>query len=286
MNYDITSLWKSTSPRFVVVLDAECAYDHEAHGRYLAAERCTRADIADLHPRDRRHDPRATPRWPCRRITTLSWLVMTEAEDGLRPVRLETRSLPEQDEASILKSFFDDMEQLGSVQLVTWGGFHTDLPQILIAAMDAGLRLPASLAGLMTPWRRDASGHLDLCTEICGGATPAHLAEVAARLNIPAKLTCRPNLVSQLMEHGKWSSVRSVCEGDVLSCAALLMRRRHLSGGSTSVFEAMRRLTGFVVEHCDHRSYAADWRRYGEQLFHDVMTSETAKLDALAKNQN
>lgn len=55
-------------------------------------------------------------------------------------------------------------------------------------------------------------------------------------------------------------------------------------GASTSVFEAMRRLTGFVVEHCDHRSYAADWRRYGEQLFHDVMTSETAKLDALAEN--
>lgn len=286
MNHDITSLWKSTSPRFVVVLDAECAYDHEAHGRYLAAERCTPADLANLHSRDRRHDPRVTPRWPCRRITTLSWLVLTEADDGLRPVRMETRGLPEQDEAAILKSFFADLEQLGSVQLVTWGGFHTDLPQILMAAMDAGLRLPASLAALQSPWRRDGSGHLDLCTEMCGGAAPAHLAEVAARLNIPAKLTCRPDLVSRLMEQGKWSSVRSVCEGDVLTCAALLMRWRRLAGGSTSVLEAMRRLTRFVAEHCDHRSYAADWSRYGERFLHDVMTSETAKLDALAPAHN
>lgn len=282
MHHDLTLLWKSNTPRFVVVLDAELAYDHEAHARYQAAERFLAADAAHLSPRELRTDPRVTPRWPCKRITTLSWLVMTEAADGLRPVRLETRGLPEQDEAAVLKAFFADMEQLGRVQLVTWGGFHCDLPQILIGAIDSGLRLPASLAGLLSPWRRDASGHVDLCTEVCGGAAPAHLAEVAARLGIPAKLTCRPDLVSQLMLQGKWSAIRSVCEGDVLTTAAILMRWRHLTGGTVSVLEATRRLTSFVAEHCGHRSYAADWIRFGDRALHEIIAEETRKREVLA----
>ena len=158
----LPSSGKTTPPPSVVALDAEPAYDHEAHARYQASERFLPADAAHLSPRELRTDPRVTPRWPCHRITALSWLVMTEAEDGLRPVRLETRGLPEQDEAAVLKAFFTDMEQLGHVQLVTWGGFHSDLPQILIGAIDAGLRLPANLTGLLSPWRRDVSGHVDL----------------------------------------------------------------------------------------------------------------------------
>lgn len=281
MHYDLNSLWKSTSPRFVVVLDAELAYDHEAHARYQMAERFLPTDAAHLSPREMRTDPRVTPRWPCHQITTLSWLVMTEAEDGLRPVRLETRGLPEQDEAAALRAFFADMEHLGHVQIVTWGGFHTDLPQILTGAIDAGLRLPPSLMGLQSPWRRNASGHLDLCGEICGGAAPAHLAEIAARLGIPAKLTCRPDLVSRLMQQGKWAAVRSVCEGDVWTTAALLMRWRHLSGGTASVLEATRRLTGFVGEHCAHRSYAADWQKYGDDLLATAFAAEACKLETL-----
>lgn len=282
MHHDLNSLWKSTSPRFVVVLDAELAYDDEAHARYQMAERFLPVDAGHLSPRELRTDPRVTPRWPCHRITTLSWLVMTEAEDGLRPMRLETRGLPEQDEADALRAFFADMKHLGHVRIVTWGGFHADLPQIMIGAMDAGLRLPPSLTGLQSPWRRDASGHLDLCGEICGGAAPAHLAEIAARLGIPAKLTCRPDLVSRLMQQGKWSAVRSVCEGDVLTTAALLMRWRHLSGGTASVLQATRRLTGFVAEHCAHRSYAADWRRYGDDLLATAFAVEARKLETLA----
>jgi hypothetical protein len=282
MHHDLTSLWKSNTPRFVVVLDAELAYDHEAHARYQASERFLPADGAHLSPRELRIDPRVTPRWPCHRITTLSWLVMTEAEDGLRPVRLETRGLPEQDEAAALRAFFADMEQLGHVQIVTWGGFHNDLPQIMIGAMDAGLRLPSSLTGLQSPWRRSASGHLDLCGEICGGAAPVHLAEIAARLGIPAKLTCRPDLVSRAMEQGKWSAVRSVCEGDVLTTAAVHMRWRHLSGGTASVLEATRRLTGFVAEHCAHRSYGADWQKYGDDLLAQAFAAEADKLEILA----
>ena len=278
MHHDLTPLWKSDTPRFVVVLDAERAYDYEAHTRYQASERL-RPGQAEYLPS---HDPCVTPRWPLRRIAALSSLVMTDADDGLRPIRLETRSLPEQDEAAILAAFFADMDQLGSVQLATWGGFNSDLPQIVIGAMDAGLRLPSSLARLVTPWRRDASGHLDLCSEMCGGAVPAHLAEVAARFGIPAKVTCRPDLVSQLMQQGKWSAVRSVCEGDVLTTAALLMRWRALTGGTVSVLEATHRLASFIATHCGHRDYAANWQRYSEELVARAFAAEARKMEALA----
>ncbi len=39
----------------------------------------------------------------------------------------------------------------------------------------------------------------------------------------------------------------------------LLMRWRHLLGGSVSTLEATQRLTSFVSEHLSHRPYAADW---------------------------
>lgn len=282
MYLDPARIWKTDKPSYVVVLDAETRYDHAVHGRYLAAERCTPADLADLHPRDRRHDPRATPRWPCRQIVALSWLVLTDGDDGLRPVRMETRGCPETDEAGIVGAFLADMDRLQHVQLTTWGGFHADVPQILLAAAAAGLRLPTSLAGLHSPWRREASGHCDLMTEMCAGARPPHLAEVAAKIGVPAKLTCRPDLVSGLMDQGKWSSVKAVAEGDVLTTCMLLMRWRHLLGGTVSTLEAAQRLTRFVAEHCGHRPYAADWQKYGDDIVAAALASETQKLGAIA----
>lgn len=282
MHIDTTQLWKNSAPRFTVVLDAEVRYDHSAHARYQAAERFLPSDAAAFSPQQLRTDPRVSPRWPCHRIVALSWLVMTEAEDGLRPVRLETRGQPEHDEAAIIAAFLADMEHLGHIELVSWGGFSSDLPQILLGAMEAGLRLPPCFAGLQSPWRRGASGHVDLMSEVCGGASPAHLAEVAARLGLPVKLTCRPDLVSRLMDQGKWSSVKAVCEGDVLTTAAILMRWRHLSGGSASVLEATRRLTSFVAEHCAHRPYTADWIRHGDELLRVAFALEAGKLATLA----
>jgi len=278
MHIDPARIWKTDTPGYVVVLDAECRYDHQVHGRYLAAERCTPADIADLHPRERRHDPRATPRWPCQQIVALSWLVLTDGDDGLRPIRMETRGCPEQDEAGIVAAFLADMEQLGRVQLISWGGFHADVPQILLAAAAAGQKLPTSLTALHSPWRREASGHCDLMTEMCGGAKPAHLAEVAAKFGVPAKLTCRPDQVSLLMGQGKWSSVKAVAEGDVLTTTLLLMRWRHLLDGSVSTLGATKRLTTFVAEHCAHQPYAADWRRYGDDLLAAAFAAEARNL--------
>lgn len=282
MHIDPNSLWKTDQPRFVVVLDAEMAYDMAAHRRYQASERFDPTDAEQLSVREQRNDPRITPRWACQYITTLSWLVMIDGDDGLRPLRLETRGLPEHDEAAVLTAFLSDMEALGTVQLVTWGGFHADIPQMLMGAMAAGLRVPGRLKKLLSPWQRAASGHLDLLTEICGGANPVHLAEVAARLGIPAKLTCRPDLVSRLMERGKWADVRSVCEGDVLTTAAILMRWRHLAGGGMSALEGTQRLTTFVAEHCSHRTYAADWIRFGREAMREAFAIEALKMAVLA----
>ena len=118
-------------------------------------------------------------------------------------------------------------------------------------------------------------------SEMCGGAKSAHLAEVAAKLGVPAKITCRPDQVSKLMDQGKWSSVKAVAEGDVLSTLMLLMRWRHLLGGSVSALEATQRLTSFVSEHLSHRPYAADWERYGAEALRQAFTLEAAKAEEL-----
>jgi predicted PolB exonuclease-like 3'-5' exonuclease len=282
INADAARLFKSEHPRTVIVLDAEVRYDDEVHRRYQATERWQPEDVAALDRRHAQSDPRVTPRWACQQIVALSWLVMTECEDGLRPVRMRTVGKPEHAEAAIVQAFFADVAPFADVQLVSWNGFGSDLPRLLLAAATAGLRLPNCLVPLHAPWPRNSSAHLDLMTEMCGGAERVHLAEVAAKLGIPTKLSCRADLVSKLMEQGKWALVKAHVEGDVLTTGMVLMRWRHLVGGTASVLEATRRMTRFVAEHCRHRDYAADWARYGEQVLHDAMTSQTTKLEALA----
>lgn len=282
MHIDPVRLFKADTPNTIVILDAEVQYDHDVHRRYQASERWSPEDARGLDRREARGDPRITPRWACQRIVALSWLVMSQGDDGLRPVRMHTCGAPEQDEAGIVRTFFADMERLTAVQLVTWNGFGSDLPHLLLAAAATGLRLPTCLAKLHAPWPRGSGAHIDLMAEMCGGADRVHLAEIAAKLDIPVKLTCRPDLVSKLMEQGKWSSVKAVVEGDVLTTAMVLMRWRHLSGGSVSILEMTQRLASFVAGHCGHRAYATDWIRFGERMLHDVMVSETAKLNALA----
>lgn len=269
-------------PRTIVVIDTESQYDTQAHGRYLDAERFT-AEIHDgLNRREAREDPRIKPRWPCQRITTMSWLILHEGPDGLVPHRMETRGFPEQDECAILTAFFADMQQLGSVRLVSWGGFSADLPQLVIGAMAAGLPLPDCLKGLLSPWRREQAGHTDLMTEMCAGAARPHMAEVAARLGIPTKLTCRPDLVTWLMDRGKWSDVRAVCEGDVLTLTAILMLWMHLDGRGASPLEGMHRLSRFVADHLGHRSYAEHWAAFASAQLREAFARETGKLAILA----
>lgn len=282
MHIELPRLWKSDKPSFTVVLDCEVLYDEAAHARYRKAERFELKHALSMRARDAAKDPRVTPRWPCKRITTLSWLVMGDGDDGLRPLRLETLGRPEHDEAGILAGFLADMERLGDVRLVTWGGHHMDLPQMLLAISAAGLQLPKNLVGLAYPWRREASGHIDLASRVQGGADAVHLAEVAAALRIPAKLTCRPDLVSRLMLRGKWSSARSVCEGDVWTTSLLLMLWQHLAGDGVPRLEAVRRLTRYIAENCAHRPYAAEWIEFGEAELTAAFAAEEAKIAHLA----
>lgn len=278
MHMDPNRIFKAPSPNVFVVLDAETRNDHEVHERYLAVERVTDNDGPPLSGRIAASDPRIFPRWPCQQIRVLSWLVMTEAEDGLRPVRMETRGAPEHDEAGIVESFFNDMASYSAVTLVTYNGFGSDVPRLLLAAAAAGHRLPASLAKLHAPWPRGRDAHIDLMTEVCGGAERVHLAEIAAKLGIPAKTTCHPDRIHELMARGKWSSVKAVAEGDVLTTGLLLMRWRALLGGSTSSLEATQRMSSFVANRLSHRPYAAVWQRYGEDALRHAFARETRKI--------
>jgi hypothetical protein len=253
--------------KYTVILDCEFRYALDAHSRYQVSERFDPTCLDDY--RNNARDPCVTPRWPLHEIVTMSWLILCEVDGNLTPIRLETRGLPETGEAEMVKAFLADLGRLGQdMVIITWGGFATDLPSILLAAMTHGLCLPPTMRGLTEPFNRPRSKHVDLMTEIVGGATRVHLAEIAARLRIPAKLTCRPDHVARLMERSKWSLVRSVCEGDVLTTFAVLTRHRRLTSDTAGCFAGDLQLCRFVKDNLEHRPYAQDfdaWRRELEE---------------------
>ena len=279
MNHDDIRLFKAGAPT-LIVLDAEYRYDHAAHARYHRAERYTPGQGRSKT----NNDPLVTPRWPCREMVALSWLILSDrGEEGLAPTRMETRGLPEQDERTILADFFADVATLGSKPcLVTWGGSAADIPPMLLAAAKHGPRLPPGLKGLHQPGKRPAPCHIDLMRDVAGHATWPHLAEVAAALDIPAKTICRPDLVSGLMEQGKWSMVKSVAEGDVLTTAMILMLRRLTIGGGISVLGAKQRLAQFVGKERSYRIYAPAWARFGDDGLAQAVAEQERLLPILA----
>lgn len=202
-----------------LVFDIEYSVDGEGHALYQAAERFDPDGIE----RTRDNDPRTCGRWVFKRPVCISWMTMEGADGHLTPSILHTASMPEMDEAELLTRFFQALNDLSSeVQLVTWGGSASDIPCLRLAAMRHGMAMPQQLNVPLQPRMRHGNGHIDLMTNLCGDAARVHLAEVCAAFRIPAKVTAAPDAVAGFVARGKWSLVKSVCENDVLSTAALL----------------------------------------------------------------
>lgn len=118
INIDSSGLWKTDVPRTVVILDGEF---NTTRPRMPA----TKQPNASIH-QVRRAD-RLARRKPSMSDTAMAvpkarhpLLAGHDGEEGLRPIRMETRGQPENDEPAILTAFFADMAQLGQrVELVT-----------------------------------------------------------------------------------------------------------------------------------------------------------------------
>lgn len=243
-----------------IIFDAEYRVDHEAHVRYLAAER-TEPDAPNLSDRD----PRTTPRWPFRRPVAISWMTLAPDGDGIpTPVTIRTLGSPEQTEREMLRTFFTEVSSVGPVDLVSWGGAATDIPQLLLGAGLHGITLPECLQPFARPFDMRGRCHTDLMLAMGHGAARVHLAEVAAALNVPVKPVGAPTAVAGYIEAGKWSLVKATAEADVLTTGLVLAHYLQLTTSSCAG-SMCDRIASFAAK-MTHRPFAGDFADYRDRL--------------------
>ena len=243
-----------------ILFDAEYRVDHEAHARYLAAER-TEAAAVDLPERD----PRVTPRWPFRRPVAISWMTLAPDEQGIpTPVTLRTMGCPEHTEAEMLRAFFADISSVGDMDLVSWGGAGTDLPQLMLSASMHGITLPECLQAFGRPFDMRDRRHTDLMLAMGHSGARVHMAEMAAALDIPVKPIGAPAAVAGYIEVGKWSLVKATAEADVLTLGCLLAYYLQLTTPSCAA-SMCDRIANYAAK-MPHRPFAQDFLKYRDRL--------------------
>lgn len=251
-------------PRCWVVLDLESAVtDESGHRRYQQMERWSPTDVVQPSRRNytRSEDPLTTPRWVFQTVVCASVMVLVEQPGGGVDVSaFETFCAPECDErqviAGVLRTLADAPPQ---AELASWSGTAHEAPMLVLAACRNGLTLPPR-------WRwlayngGDPKRHVDFARTVTGGLRmkPIHQAEVAAALDIPAKLTVPAFSIAKLIYAGRWTEVRDACEGDVITLALIAARWRILSDGRSDPFALEDRILRRVVELRPNRAYTTE----------------------------
>lgn len=260
-------------PRCWVMLDLESAViDESGHKRYQRMERWSPAHDAQPSRRHytRSEDPCQTPRWVFQTVVTASVMVLAEQPGGgVDVTAFETFSAPECTERQVIAGV---LKVLGAAppqaELASWSGASHEAPILVLAACRHGLTLPVR-------WRwlayngGDPHRHVDFARSVTGGLRmkPIHQAEVAAALDIPAKLTAPAFSVAKLIEAGRWAEVRDICEGDVITLAMIAVRWRVLSDDRSDPFALEDRILRRVIELRPNRAYTIDLRMRREALF-------------------
>lgn len=260
-------------PRCWVVLDLESAViDESGHKRYQRMERWSPTHDAQSSRRSysRSEDPCMTPRWVFQTVVTAAVMVLAEQPGGgVEVTAFETFSAPELNErqviAGVLKVLADAPPQ---AELASWSGASHEAPILVLAACRHGLTLPSR-------WRwlayngGDPNRHVDFARSVTGGLRmkPIHQAEVAAALDIPAKLTAPAFSVAKLIGAGRWAEVRDICEGDVITLAMIAARWRVLSDDRSDPFALEDRILRRVIELRPDRAYTSELQMRRDALF-------------------
>lgn len=248
-------------PRSYIIIDIESAVmDDIGHRRYLAMERWSpRSDDQPSRRGYQRHeDPLKTPRWVFQRVVTASVMRLAEHPDGnVEIAAFDTFTAPDHDERGVIAGVLQALHDAPKgTELVSWGGAMHDLPVLLGAVLRHKLTLPHD-------WRWMAFGgdgrvhHVDFARVLTGGfkMKPIHQSEYAAALDIPAKLTAAPFMVTKLIDQGRWDMVAEICEGDVITGAFLLIRWRRLFDDRAEVDAAEDRLLRQICDLKPDRGY-------------------------------
>jgi Predicted 3'-5' exonuclease related to the exonuclease domain of PolB len=245
-----------------IVFDAEYAIDRDAHRQFQLSEGYD-SDREVIKTRTEWIDPR----WVFRTPVTLSWMMLSEIGTGsFYPAEFKSIGQPEADLHQMLAQLSKTLARIPDATLVSWGGESSDVPQLRLAYMNAGLPLPVQLRAPFTGGITNPN-HWDLCTKLCGKAASVHLNEMAAALGIPAKLTGTPGSVMSLIDHGKWSQVKAVCEGDVITTALVLMKYLDTlnEDGRFIGADNLLRITNTAAAKA-HRGYSSSFADYAGKL--------------------
>lgn len=260
------------TPRSWIVLDVESAVlDDTAHKRYQAMERWVPSDDKPIRRGyQRSEDPLTCPRWPFQTITTAAIMVLVEDRQGGMDVsRFVTLSAPDHDERAVLAGILQVLgEAPTDAELVSWGGLAHDVPIIVASCMRHGMTLPSAWKWLgFGGFHRER--HIDLCRVMTAGMKmkPVHLAEVAASMDIPAKITAPPFAVTSMIYAGRWDAVQECCEGDVISAALLLARWYTLLDPRAQADAVEDRILRRVIELREGRGYVAALEAHRQARF-------------------
>lgn len=264
--------FSDAQPRCYIVLDIESAViDDAGHRRYQAMERWNGGpdETESRRGYTRSEDPLKTPRWPFQTIVAASAMVLFEhCQGGIDASRFVTFAAPELDERGIMQGLYQLLSELpDSAEIVSWGGAWHDLPLMKIAALRSGLSLPRGFQWLA--WSGEGRcNHIDLCRVLGGGSKmkPVHLAEYAASLNIPAKISAPPFAVAGLIEAGDFQSVIEVVEVDVITTTLLLARWRKLLDPRSPSVAVEDRLLRQIEELRGTRRYIPALRAHRDVL--------------------
>ena len=122
------------------------------------------------------------------------------------------------DEEALLNQLFDYLRARSDIPVLTFGGLATDVPVLVLAAMEHGVRLPPQL--IDQPGRKGPRPHLDLGLMLkAGGRTWSHLSQVLLRMNMPDELVAAKPSVSRPSEDAEWLALRDHVELDCLLLA-------------------------------------------------------------------
>ena len=193
---------------------------------------------------------------------------------------MRTMGCPEHTEREMLRAFLTDVSSVGPVNLVSWGGASTDIPQLLLGAGLQGITLPECLQPFARPFDMRGRCHIDLMLAMGHGAARVHLAEIAAALDVQAKPIGAPTAVAGYIEAGKWSLVKATAEADVLTTGLVLAHYLQLATSSCAG-SMCDRIASFAAK-MTHRPFACDFADYRERLRATAMDEARSSYQRLA----
>jgi len=243
---------------------------------YLALDTETYWDER-LHEEHRAFDPRSNRHATAvRRVMAAATFLFSIDADG-RVACGSVSSWSEHDwfdDREVVKQLFDNLRQHDATPVVTFGGLATDVPVLLLTAMENGLPLPPQL--LDQPGRKGPRPHLDLGLQLKGGGrTWCHLSQVLLRIGVPAGLVAAKPNVSRPRDAAEWQTLRGHVELDCLLLAIAKIAWLVAQQTPCLRFEpaAIALICGFLRRRPDHgakellHAYAAELQfQFGERL--------------------